>query len=269
MNTSSPTTLTPKIFPAMSYDKGILIAASHHIEWLLPWFIYTYQRQNTLPIACVDLGLSPTMRAFCASKGSMITPSIPFPLITTESIHPDTKNAWTQVLGEGMLEVRKQWFKKVVAFASTPFPLTLWLDIDCEVRANIEPIFSQIGPNIDLALTPEPPALQKGFTQLGFCLPGEITYNTGVVLYRKESPFLQAWQKEVWQHNALHIGDQEALSRVLFTQPVPFALLDPLWNWDRGLGENQKAAIFHWHGEKGKRHLAQEIECLRALQIIP
>lgn len=245
---------------------GIIVAATHHIEWLLPWWWANYQAHNTLPVAFIDLGLSPAYKAWAQSRGRLLSLEIPNPLVfPKERVPRKLAETWQQVIGSGVWDVRLQWFKKPFAFASAPFAKNLWLDLDCEVRVDLSPLFALLTEEVELLLTPEPEALQKGFTQLN--LAQEKLYNSGVVLFHKGASFLSLWGQEVIENNHLHIGDQEALSFLLAKNPIPFKELDPLWNWDRGLGPNSNAKIFHFHGQKGKILIEEQMNMLSLLGV--
>jgi hypothetical protein len=247
-------------------DKGVFVAATHHIEWLLPWWWYNYRAHNDLAVAFIDMGLSSQARSWCESRGQVIT-------LDTHSLNVKDKSfveshlakKWEELSGSGLWEVRKHWFKKPFAFSLSPFSVSLWIDLDCEVRGSIIPLFSHVDNPLGLALAREPSALIAGFQALGFCLPEEIIYNSGVVVFTKNSPILSSWVKEVQERNEHYIGDQDALSRILFHEKNRFTELSPLYNWDRGLGPNPDAHIFHWHGQQGKELIKQQMEALLSL----
>lgn len=247
-------------------DKGVIVAATQDVEWLLPWWWYNYSAHNTLPVVFFNFSMSDQAKCWCRDKGTLIDCPVALTLNNKE-VDPLLAEKWERVIGSGVWNVRTHWFKKPFAFSKTPFKKTLWIDIDCEVRTCINPIFSYLEDNIELVLTPEPLLVQEGFQALGFTLPTEITYNSGVVCYHKEAPFLHKWKEEVLHRNYLHIGDQEALSRILFQNEIPFKELPAIWNWDRGLGANPEAAIFHWHGQKGKQLIKEQMQAIRELGI--
>lgn len=246
--------------------QGIIVAATHHIEWLIPWWWYNYRAHNDLPVVFIDLGMTKKAQDWCKERGTLLPLDVPDSLVfPKEAVDPILASKWEQIIGSGVWDVRLKWFKKPFAFRKSPFEKSLWIDLDCEVRASLRPFFSFLEDESSLALAREPEPLQKGLQSLGFTLPNEITYNSGVVLYRKEDPFLSRWEEEVKQRNHLHIGDQEALSRILFQENFLFKELPIEYNWDRGLGPNPQALIFHWHGQKGKQLIAEQIKALSIL----
>ena len=249
-------------------NEGVIVASTHHLEWALPWWWYNYSAHNDRPVVFFDLGMSEKGRAFCREKGSLVTPKIPSLDCSKEKTPKELGSKWEKLIGSGVWDIRHKWLQKPFVFASTPFERTLWLDLDCEVRTSLSPIFSMLDKDVELVIGEEPPPLQQGLLTLGLTLPGEVTYNSGVVAYHKNATFLHKWQEETLLQGHIHIGDQEALSRVLFETPFPHKKLPVEYNWDRGLGSNPAAAIFHWHGQPGKQQIKEQIQALALIGLI-
>ncbi|MBM3198184.1 MAG: hypothetical protein FJZ58_02875 [Chlamydiae bacterium] len=246
--------------------QGVIVAASHHIEWMLPWWWYHYTLHNTLPVAFFDLGISSQAKAWCKGRGELLSPSIPSTLDPKkEDVSPPLAATWEQLIGSGVWDIRKHWFKKPFLFQTSPFAYTLWIDLDCEVRSCIEPLFSYVQPPLYLALAQEPALLQEGLRALKLLAQSEVLYNSGVISYHKDSPLLSLWVQEVLTCHHKHIGDQEALSHRLFLQGYIPSEIPSTYNWDRGLGPNPEAHIFHWHGQKGKTLIREQINQLSRL----
>src|SRR3990167_1119904 len=247
-------------------EKGIIVAATHHIEWMLPWWWYNYQAHNNLPVVFFDLGLSQKAKDFCSSKGLVLPLEISDSLVFgKEQVSPATAHLWEKIMGSGIWDIRLKWFKKPYAFLASPFDQTLWLDLDCEVRASLTPLFAFAENPLGLSMTREPEPLQQGFRSLGILHQNEVLYNSGVVPFCKNTPILSLWVKEVETNNHAYIGDQEALSRLLFLQKSSFPEIPSLYNLDRGLGPNSEAFVFHWHGQQGKALIKEQMQALSSL----
>ncbi len=250
-------------------ERGILVATTSHLEWALPWWWYNYRAHNDLPVAFVDLGMTEKGRCWCKERGELISIDVPDSSIKgKEGVDPHLAQQWEKVIGSGVWDIRQKWFKKPFAFAKTPFMKTVWIDLDCEVRGRLDPFFAYCDNHADLALVREPEALQKGYQSLNFTLPEETTYNSGVVVYRKHAPFLAKWVEEVKERNQHYISDQEALSRILFLEKLTFKELPAHYNWDRALGPNPNALIFHWHGQRGKQMIKEQIAALSCFPFV-
>ncbi len=249
-------------------DAGIIVAATHHIEWLLPWWWYNLRIHNDLPCAFFDLGMTDAAKNWCRQRGDLIPFNIP-DISEKSTVDPSLAQKWEDAYGSGLWEIRPKWFKKPFVFLHSPFLNTLWLDLDCEVRAPLQSIFSHCRNEGGLAVVREAEAMQQFYQSSTLTLPGEITYNSGVIAYRRNSPILSLWIEEVRERNHLHVGDQDALSRILFAKKPPFLELPPEYNWSRGLGPNPEALIFHWHGPRGKLMIQEQIRSYTSLGFFP
>ena len=61
----------------------------------------------------------------------------------------------------------------------TPFECTVWMDLDCEVTGSLIPLFQKVHTHSGIAV-----ARERRFTL------EEAGYNSGVIVYRKDSPVL-------------------------------------------------------------------------------
>ncbi len=51
---------------------GVIVASTHHIEWLLPWWWYHFRLHNTLPVAFLDLGMSDASKEWFKQRGELL-----------------------------------------------------------------------------------------------------------------------------------------------------------------------------------------------------
>lgn len=248
-------------------DRGIVVASTHHIEWLLPWWWRHFRLHNALPVAFLDLGLSEACKAWCKERGELIPVRVPELDLRKERVEPSLAKKWEETHGDGIWDVRLKWFMKPFAFRQTPFERTIWLDLDCEVRASLDFMFAFCENQGGIALAREPELVQYMFGCLEFIRPGEIIYNSGVVVYRRDAPILAEWEEEVAARAHLYLGDQDALSRLLFLKQSHVEELGQKYNWTRGLGENPEALIIHWSGQKGKMKIRKEMDALAKMGV--
>ncbi len=240
--------------------QGIIVGADNAVEWLLPWWWYHYSSHNTLPVVFFDFGLSEQAKLWCKEKGTLIpiTPELSLLPIASSLV-----SLWEKTIGPGLWKVRSQWFKKPFACLASPFTKTLWIDLDCEIRGSLSPLFQETRPHFSIAA--ESDSCQHHFQTQGLTYPDEITYNSGVIAFTKNHPILLDWKTEVCQKNNLHMGDQNALSRVLWNKKHPFTSLAIKYNWDPNLGPNTEALIFHWSAMSGKKQIYEQIMVLSSL----
>lgn len=97
-------------------------------------------------------------------------------------------------------------------------------------------------------MTPEPQWSQDLNIHRGLSLPGEITYNSGVVVYDHDSPVLKVWLEQTPKRTHLFLGDQQLLSRILFTHAWKFNDLPQPFNWFLLSELDRRALIVHWAG---------------------
>lgn len=230
----------------MSPTRGILIAADIHIQWLLPWFWERYTACNTLPIACVDLGLDQKGYTFLQDKATII----PLPALPP---FPKPKAScwkhWEAIYGSSLPSARNAWLKKPASCLLSPFEETVWLDLDCEVLSPLEPIFAFIEKH-DVAVQygfPERPipGLEKESQEGVIC-------NSGVIVFRANSVLLQKWAEEMLTSSSTHLGDETLLSSLLLRFPHLATALPTRYNHAMVDGVPLDASIIHWKGEWGK-----------------
>lgn len=222
--------------------EGILVASDRNQEWLLPWWWDHYSKHNSYPVAFVDFGMSSNARQWCQTKGICVPLSAP-PL---QEVSSERKKQWETWAGSGIWSLRGAWFKKPFAFLQTPFPLTCWLDLDCEIRGSLAPLFHTLSLGADLALVKERGIDQENRRVLDLLFPDESIYNSGVVAFRKEAPILRHWVNIAAEENHLFMGDQDVLSRAIYLHRPLLIELPSKYNWKSTWEENPDAVIIHY-----------------------
>jgi len=206
-------------------SKGILTGADVHMEKYLPWWFGHLRKYTDLPVAFADFGMSSKAKEWCLERGQVFeVPEQP----TAQKEDVAHRETWEKAYTSAVWTRRKAWFQKPLACLKTPFSSTLWLDLDCEVCKPLN--FSDSA----CALVPEGSG-----------------YNSGVIVFQQGALFLQAWVNESLQNHSLHMGDQDALSRIV--QDVEH--LPAIYNWRMRDGFNPDAVIVHWVGVWGKEYL--------------
>lgn len=217
---------------------GVVVGCDRKQEWLLPWWWSHYSAHNTHPVAFADFGMSDKALAWCKERGECIAPV--FPEAAEESaIATSLKQQWEERYGRGIWFCRSAWFKKPLAVLNSPFSIGLWLDLDCQVRGKLDPLFNSLF-GADIGLVREPGG------------PEEKNYNAGVIVFRKKAEILYRWAEEATEHNAHYAGDQEALCQAIMAHSPALIELPFHYNWLRVLGPNPDALIYHFTGGTGK-----------------
>ncbi len=232
--------------------RGILIAADAKQEWLLPWWWSNYAQENSLPVAVVDLGMSREARAWCSERCILISTDRNVRFIKhKEELEQSTIQKWEEIYGKTVWQAREAWFQKPSACLCSPFELTLWLDLDCEILGPLDALFAMLPEQAELGLVREP-LIRQGDPALMF---GEVLYNSGVLLFRRNASFLQRWAEESRLKNGQFWGDQQILSRLIFSENIPVHELPEIYNLQPSSGINLEARIIHWVGSWGKEFI--------------
>ena len=218
-------------------DKLVLTGCDAKTEWQLPWFIDNYANHCTLPLAVADFGM-------------------------TEEMYKKIRNnpAVFCIMDLKPNETLKGWFLKPAAMLQAPAKSTLWLDTDCEVLTNVEPIFNYFEPN-KLNMVKDHPWIKRR---------GEEWFNSGVVGFINKPEILTKWYQAIREKPL--VGDQEVLLSIL--NPITtMTYINPLpneWNVLRLQVETDgyegKRNIMHWTGEKGNDRIRGKMKIAETLR---
>jgi hypothetical protein len=241
-------------------EQGIIVGCDQNQEWLLPWWWKCYSAHNSFPVAFMDFGMSEKALAWCKQRGVCVDLTTVDPaLFVKEPSCAERKNKWEARYGEAIWATRLAWFKKPFACLYSPFPLTLWIDLDCQVRGSLAPMFNCLGFGAEIAIRRESDSVQELHQKLEFLLPGEVNYNSGVIAFRKNGSIVQQWIEQSIQYNDQHLGDQQALSRAIFVHNPSLIDLPDNYNWSMAEGFNDEATIHHFHGGNLKLEIIRSI----------
>ena len=228
-------------------EKGIIVATDCTQEWLLTWWWENYIQHNDLPVSFVDFGMSKEMKAWCQEKGNYIPLSVP-------NIFIGEKGSFSAIYAEELekkhgayiWESRHAWFKKPLACLQSPYKTSLWMDLDCEIRGPLDPLFSlPLYSGVSLAKN--------------YCEEKGEDINSGVILFKHGAPLIKHWAEESFKESALFIGDQDVLRELIDRGNLKTGDLPLLYNWSRFNKETPEAIVVHWHGNHGKTSISHQI----------
>ena len=102
-------------------EKGVMVAASKEIEWLLPWWWKNYSYTNFYPVIFVDFGMTVEAKKWCQERGQLIAlPKLPKGFVASKKqIDPELLEKWKFFLKKAYsfyLVRRSFFFKKPLAF---------------------------------------------------------------------------------------------------------------------------------------------------------
>jgi hypothetical protein len=243
-------------------SEGIVIGCSQNHEWLLPWWWMHFRLYNNHPVAFINFGdMSETGLRWCQSKGYTCTLDLPPGFVKDkEEVNESLGEIWEKIDKKVWL-LRKSWFKKPFALLASPFENSIWLDLDCQMRGSIQPLFKFCQYQAGIAMTEENFGIRKKNLNRGLLSQGEMEYNGGVIPFKRGSPIVLKWAESAITSNQLFIGDQQLLSHVIFDEKAQIANVPKLYNWRLDQGNNKDAVIIHWVG-KYKEGIKAQIEQL-------
>lgn len=226
---------------------GIIIGADASAEWLIPWWWERYSYHCKLPASIVDFGMSKKQVAWCKKRMEVIPfSSEPLQVQPKSKIAKDHLKLWKKQYRGPLWTAREAWFKKPGACLLSPYDVSLWLDLDCEVCGSLDSLFAEWDPKMELVIGRQ-----------DFRLDQSIVYNSGVILFRKKAPFLAKWDLLSHTLNGTRMGDQNVLTEILLEGKTPFKELSPYYNWLMYSGIEPGIVIAHWAAGWGKEYISK------------
>lgn len=233
-----PTLLSPKENPLTKEDigdSGILLFADANMEWLLPWWFHHFKQSHTsCEVALVDGGITIEAKQWLSERAIPVIP------LAVHEISPHLA-----------------WFHKPFAIAISPFARTVFCDLDCEIRGDLEPLFTWCEQGIVLGEDPFPIGKYRKLFRIG------NFFNSGLIGVRKESEVIQKWCDETIQLHDGFRSDQEILNLVLHEQEMNVVVLPEHFHQIRLSGDHKDSQVMHWTGEPGKDYIRSQITKLK------
>ena len=211
---------------------GIIVGADKKIEYLLPYFYLNLRLNTSLPIVFFDFGMTVMGKSFCEKRGQVI---------------PIEESLWSSEEVSAKNTIKTMWFKKPLACKKAPFDLNLWLDLDCKIVGPFDDIFSKIDKEHWLALRMEG-KITLGWLKMMEEHPHYLLYNSGVMLFEKDSPFIDLWIDGCHKFSKKYNGDQDILGLILMDHPKKVGILDKIYNFithHDEFSDKKKVKIFH------------------------
>jgi hypothetical protein len=218
------------------------------VERLLPWWYDHLSTHNRYPICFADFGMSEKAKRWAAQRGRVVDVTcLPFKLQQVPTERQKRWSAW----GKRLPALRSAWFKKPLACRQFPFAYNLWLDLDCQVLGSLSPLFHTLWMSeYEMALAPEADLPVPHPLSFGYTFSGEVTYNSGVIAFRRNAELVERWWQRVSSSNGEFLGDQDALSREIFVSGIPVLDLPGGYNWRRATQIDPAAVIVHYCAEQ-------------------
>lgn len=242
-------------------DYGIIVGCDKNQEWLLPWWWENYHQHNTKPVAFFDFGMSEESQQFCKERGLYF-------LVEEKNTHqedlelipPEIHFTWRIIYGEETLKnSRSAWFKKPFAAINSPFSIGLWIDLDCHILRCLDPIFSHLQEDDEISMRYEHECSTVFDHLLQNSYFDEHLYNSGVILFRKNSRAIRDWVEVIKNSKEKFIGDEHAISRAIYQNLLPVKLLPEIYNDMRLMEDYPETYIVHYAGVHGKKLIKEKM----------
>ena len=219
---------------------GVIVGTDETQEWMLKWWWENYSKHNDYPVTFFDIGMSKSARLWCESKGAVHSFSFAEGSIKArEEIDPKQSADWEEKYQGDLWEGRTKWFTKPFLLLKSPYKRTIWMDLDCEVRRPIAPLFDYADKG-------------DGFSILSFQVDELDIYNTGVIAYRHGSSIPPKWAAHTHTANHKHFGDETILMEMLENENLQITPHPLIYNWPTIIPQDTSTVIRHHIGGYGK-----------------
>lgn len=249
-----------------SEEAGLIVGCDEAQEWMLPWWWERYSEHNTLPVTFIDFGLSLEAKAFCEERGQRVDLFLPDSFTPQkEQISTSLRQQWNKIFDweddPFWWNKRMRCHQKPFAFLMTPYKHTLWVDVDCEVCADLIPLFERIKSEDTIYIVPKLEEDQRYYENNGIAEPGEVGYNSGVVGFHSGSDLILKWAESTIHDHPFFISDEDLFSRLAFLEKWKVVQLEQCYNWlPHFRGFNPETKINHWLGNSGKFFLSLRMQ---------
>jgi len=213
------------------FDRGIVVTVDGSQQDMLPWWYENLTKHNDYPIVFMDFGMSDEVKDWCSLVGTVVHPK-DMPGI-------------------------KGWFRKPFALLHSPFRQTMYLELDCEVRGYLKPLFD--GANDGHLVISEDRCYPKYLKERMGKYKNIRMFNGGLVVYNFGDPLMEEWARLTLARHESIRGDQEILSIVLNAHPSRVRCIPPSLFTLRLEEGNEKSMVKHWTGPQGKAHIRSEM----------
>ena len=218
---------------------------------------------NPYPVTFVNFGdMSAGAIDWCQKRGHVIKLDLLDSFMAKrEAINPAEAVLWEK-MQPNVWSLRFTWYKKPFSLLLSPYERTIWLDLDCQVRGSLQPMFTLCENEGGFAASAEHPPSQKLNMERKMIMPGQTMYNAGVLVFSRHSPIVKEWADRAIDQNRFYCSDQQLLANILNSRKFPFISMSSQFNWTADREFNPEAVIVHWWGDMGKKALASMMEHL-------
>lgn len=236
---------------------GFITGSDSTMEWLLPFWWRHLRKHHRNPITIVNFGMGEEVLRWLHGKVEVLNLIIPDDLLENRRSFPIRYGDEEAPLVEIYQRKRKAWFTKPFAMLQSPYRRTIWLDVDCQVNADISSLFAFAENETGMAMGLEADHKLQAKIEDGVLKPGGKLFNSGVIAYRHGANLIQKWAQAVIEDEGVFLGDQDILSHLIDQANLPVPVFSRQYNWLMNeWGVNDEACVMHWAG-RAKTYLAK------------
>ena len=243
--------------------RGVIIGADKTQEWMLDWWYFHYKKYNSYPITICDFGLSGQGKKQAQKMGTLLD-------IQKESLLKyfsqslKTPPHWEKSYARCDLDrMHPIWMLKPCAMKLTLFEHTIWVDLDCEIRDSLSPIFES---NSGFTCALDTKKFEAGLKQNGVLSQDASAFNTGVIGYKRGCNIIDLWVEEIFENHNKYPSDQDALSQLIYQYNLNIDILKTTFNAHASKQNDPKMKVIHWAHPFGKKHILDQMLSLQFKQ---
>ena len=231
---------------------GVIVASDMKQEWILKWWWDHYSKHNDSPVTFFDIGMSKSARIWCESKGKVISFSLPKSIIPQKKeisleVQKQWEDCWHESSSKRIWDCRIQWMHKPFIILQSPYERTVWIDIDCEIRASLKPMFEYCNDN-------------DGISVFKLQLKENTVINCGVVVAKRNSSAFTYWAETILEKSHITVSDETALIEAQKNHPIQITPLPIDFNFLNFWKTNSPVNVYHHGGGAGKREILKQIK---------
>jgi len=210
-------------------EAGIVTGCDKNQEWLLDWWWAQYAAHNTLPVAFFDMGMTDAGREWCRQHGRLM------------------KSPVAGRFGTGNMH-------KPFVLVKSPWRQTIWLELDCEVRGNVECLL-KYGQGATGLMFDHYYKRQLGAGSP----PDEPLYSTGLIVTVNGDKLIPEWCKDTLTRYRQFRNDGDTMKATLWRLKYKPNDIPNELHRVRCEGNHPEALTMHWSGRQGKEIIRRQI----------
>lgn len=226
------------------FEKGVITGCDEKHEWMLPYWWKNYSEHNPFPVTFFDFGMTKSALKWCQARGHIQTDC--FPAERMKEVSEDLLKVGEREYCGSIANQRRFWFSKPFALLNSPYRASVWIDIDCEIRGSVAPLFTY-------------PNESTKFSIVLIQAEGKEHQNSGVIVAIKGSPVLNKWVQNALQRNDEFLGDDDLLSATIRENSYSVSFFPMKYNHPTLLPGHESAIIRHYVGTTEKWRLLRQI----------